>query len=351
MSEENKGGLIFEVPLEQDWEFMGTNTPAKDILFPGGKQTSDLSDGSHQYTRFFDPWSCVSNSLTSCVETVLNRMMEIDPSVKPLCEELGLLDEKGNAQLSFRALAVMSGTIPGQGNSQRAVAECARTQGLVGEKFWPTNDSMTQDEWYKPVPKEIQDKAKLFLTKFNLYHENLKWNYGFGVAVHSDLVEAFQYGAVQACVGSPYIYEDGKVVGSQSDSKGAGAIHNYNHAIQVNGHIAPVDLIRDSYEPFDKKFDCQYALGTPKLFTISVKDKKKINMFRIIKQASSPACYLHCLASGHLFGIADGEEVNGGELLKSFSGTYANANITVVLDDEFATYQHKGNIQTVLFNK
>ena len=74
-------------------------------------------------------------------------------------------------------------------------------------------------------------------------------------------------------------------------------------------------------------------------------------MFRIIKTSTSPACYLHCLSSGHLFGIADGDEVNGAELLKSFSGNYANANITVVSQEEFATYQIKGNIQTVLFNK
>jgi hypothetical protein len=306
------GGCIFSLPLEQDWDFMGANTPTKRVIFPDSKQMSYLSEGEHQYTRFFDPWSCVSNSATDCIEGVLNRMMQLDASIKPILESLGVLNETGHAQFSFRALAVMSGTKPGQGNSQRAVAETARTMGLVGESVWPSDDSLTQSEWYKPVPQEVLDKAKLFLKYFDIFHENIKWGYLTGVANHNDLLDALKYGAVQACVGSPYEYSNNIVVGSVNDS---GAIHNYNHAVRMTEHNAPNDDIRDSYEPFDKKFACAYALGTPKLFYLSKKEP-----FTLVKEVGKPMFYIMCNSSGNLYRVNDGREIPGGDIVKTLTG-------------------------------
>lgn len=316
---EFKAGLIFELPQEQDWEYMGAQTPIKKVMFPDGKQFKYLSSGSHQYTVYFDPWCCVSCSTTSALETYLNRMMELDSSVRPILDKLGMLDENGKVQLSFRALAVMSGTKPRVGNSLRAVAECARTKGVVGEKFWPSKDNMTEEEWYQSVPKEIIDKAKEFLDWFDIYHENIKWDFNTGVPNHEDLKDSFKYGGVVGCVGSPYIYKDGMVVGSV-ESKGA--IHNYNHAIQPIEHDSPTDDVRDSYEPFDKKFDCNYGLGTPKLFYI----KKKINMntMKKYKVAGKSAVFLLDPTSNKLVPFSDGNTY------KLFNGTTEYLDIVEV---------------------
>ena len=124
----------------------------------------------------------------------------------------------------------------------------------------------------------------------------------------------------------------------------------YTHEILLvkSDPAVDYDLCVDSENPSGLlKVKRGYKYSSPKVGYL-----KKKSMFRIIKTSTSPACYLHCLASGHLFGIADGDEVNGAQLLKSFCGdNYANAHIAVVSDVEFATYQHVGDIKTVLLTK
>lgn len=315
MNEEYQGGgLIFLPNSPEDWE-LGAITD-KVVLFPDGDHTKYLSRGQHQYTNIFDPWVCTNIEEACELEKCFNRLMEIYPTVRPILEKLGFLDDQGKCQISHRALAVTSGTKPGVGNSFKAGLEVIRKIGFVPDKMWPSMDTMDEAEYFKPLPKEVADFQGEILKYFDVNYESLKVGYNTGcVENHADLKEARKYGGLIGAVGSPYNYENGVVVGSKGDK---GSIHGYNHAISIYGETVPNDLIRDSYEPFDKLFACYYGVGTPKLITVTLKPTKK--KFQLVKEKAKPMYYIMCNESGNYYRVNDGKEIPGGDVVKTLTG-------------------------------
>jgi len=310
MSEYKGGGLIYLPNSPEDWELGAVAN--KPVLFPDGDHSKYLSRGQHQYTNSFDPWCCTNISEACALEICFNRLMEIDSTVRPILEKLGFLDDQGKCQVSHRALAVMSGTKPGVGNSFKAGLEVIRKIGFVPDKMCPSFDTMSEQEYFT-ISKEVENFAGEILKYFDINYESLKVGYATGcVENHADLKEARKYGGLIGAVGSPYNYENGVVVGSVGDK---GSVHGYNHAIDVNNEINPNDLIRDSYEPFDKKFACYYGVGTPKLITVTPKKK-----FQLVKEVGKPMFYIMCNVSGNLYRVNDGKEIPGGDIVKTLTG-------------------------------
>ena len=224
------------------------------VLFPNGISETDLGSQESQAITQKDFWTCVSNSLCRIVQLTLQVLSKTDAELKKGLEDLGFFDENGNINISQRALAVMSGTVPGKGNSMYKVAETARKLGLVSEKFCPTLQGMTQWEFFN-LPAGTYAQAKKFLELVNLYHEDL---------LDSATPDLFTYGAVQSAVSTPYNFSGGVV---QPPS-----YYNYNHAITWYG-LDEFKRVCDSYPEFFKKFALGYAMRSPKIIYASRKKK------------------------------------------------------------------------------
>lgn len=75
--------------------------------------------------------------------------------------EISLKQQGFEYNFSDRALAKLSGTT-GAGNSMARVFNTAVNEGRILESDWPTPQGFTWNEFYKPVPLEVRQKAIFF---------------------------------------------------------------------------------------------------------------------------------------------------------------------------------------------
>ena len=295
---------------EKNWLFGAAPRP---IINESGDYTLFLPTGEKQATNYFDPYSCVSSSLTNVVETLLSLQMEWDITLKPLLESLGALDENGKPNFSERFVAVGSGTIPGRGNSQHNVFEFVRKNGLVGEKHWPSRLDMTESEYFALTPQNIKDLGKKFLQYFSFEYEDVGES-------NAELKEALKRSPLCVVVGGTYL---GSEIG-MSLYRPVSLPVQYNHQVEnyaqeynVSDFSSSVPLIHDifdSYEPFKKRFWEKYPFAYAKAIYLK---KKLIPM--MYKKIGQPAiCFKH-LAEPYLIAFADGS-IPGGDLFKSLFG-------------------------------
>ena len=250
-------GVLLEKRNKKQWVYspnrlMGGKVD-RPILFPNGISEAELGSMESQAITQKDFWTCVSNSLCRIVQLTLQVLAKTDEELKKGLEDLGFFDESGNVNISQRALAVMSGTVPGKGNSMYKVAETARKLGLVSEKFCPTLQGMTQWEFFN-LPNGTYAQAKKFLELVDLFHEDF-----------NDTItpEIFTHGAIQAAVATPYSFS-GDVVQPPS-------YYNYNHAITWYG-LDEYKRVCDSYPEFFKKFSLGYVMRSPKIIYVQKKN-------------------------------------------------------------------------------
>lgn len=280
----NHGGVIIEEKISgKDWMFdeplLGGRMERKPI-FKGLDKSKYLPKGEKQATKRFDPWNCTNSSLTNIVESYLIYLMETNPLVKPVLEKLDILDDDGEPNISERALAIMSGTIPRVGNTLTKSAETARTKGLVGEKVCPTTPNMGEKEYFT-LPEGVEKKAEEFLEYFELFHEWLPRIPLRSYASNKALKEAIDYGFIQVTVDANYIKQPDGTLGRQ------GRILRDNHAsVYYDQWTDHYHNMFDSYEPFKKKMMWAYKFGYPKVYYL--KFKKKIMFY---KEKGKPAIY------------------------------------------------------------
>ena len=253
-------GVLEEKRNKKQWiyqkdELMGGKVE-RPVYFPNGISEADLGTQEAQNITQKDFWTCVSNSYCRVVQIILEALAKLDPEIKKGLEDLGFYDENGHVNISQRALAVMSGTVPGRGNSQYKVAETARKYGLVSEKFCPTLPGMTQWQFFN-LPAGTYAQAKKFKELIDLFHEDI---------LDEVTSELFTHGAIQTCVASPYDIANGVVMPKQ--------FYKYNHAVTQYGKT-DYQKICDSYPPFLKNFHLGYKLRTPKAIYVQ---KKKNNL-------------------------------------------------------------------------
>lgn len=343
------GGFIPDLPEEKEknWTFGGAEDEWP-VIHNVGDWWIYASTPEKQDTLFARPYDCVSISACGNAEKVLNKMMTEDPAVRPILEMLGMLGPDGKADISERFPAKGSGTIAGRGNSQHNVYEFIRKNGLVGEKHWPTKLEMTDEDFYSELTPEVRALGKKFLEYFTFEYKDVGES-------NDDLREALKRSPLCVVVGGAYLgnYNGALLYRNNGTPSYNHQLQNYrqDRNVEIFNETFPViHKIEDSYEPFLKDYAPNYPFAFAKIIKLTLKKKP---MFRLAKTASSPAVYLLCEASLTRLGVADSPEVEGltgGTLLKLFSGTYGNAGIAIVSEEEMAKYRHAGDIQANLFN-
>ena len=309
--EENKG---------KNWLFGGKD---RTILREDGNYTEDLPNDEKQATNYFDPYSCVSESAESDVSAILfETMMKKDSSIKLVLETLGCLDENGKVNFSGRFPAVGSGTIPGRGNSQYAVFEFIRKNGLVGEKHWPTRQDMTEEEYFAPIPQSVKDLGKKFLQYFTFEYEDVGNS-------NAEMKEALKRSPLCVVIGGVYL---GVKAGAELYRPAFIPIQ-YNHQVVLynqendvsdfNQTIPVIHDIFDTYEPFRKRFAGDYSFKYVKAIYIT---KKKIKNMKIYRKNGQAAIGFLNSEDGGIYLWADGK-IAGGSLFKTLGFTYDLAEV------------------------
>lgn len=137
---ENMGGLI---RMKSGDFVVGVNSP---ILYEINRPDADWRDliflPDQQFYPTFDSYACTNFAASN------SRKLQL----KLLTGE--------EYDISERAMSRLSGTIPGIGNYMTADPDWVRKGGLILNKDWPNDEGgVSVDEWTKPVPLEVQNKA------------------------------------------------------------------------------------------------------------------------------------------------------------------------------------------------
>ena len=218
-----------------------------------GDWALDIPTKEKQYNLKGDFLNCTSESYTNTVEIQLNyriRNSLISQAFLKFLEKNGYMDENGKVNFSGRALAQMSGTTK-RGNTLPAVAETARTMGLIPESAWKVEENMTWEEFYTPVSKEALALGKQFLVYCNLMYEWVDIN-SVQTQVSAAALKALKQAPLQITIPVPSHHATCLYFG---DTQGAVKIF-------------------DTYEPFffegDKTYPIQHSL---KIVAVPVVEK------------------------------------------------------------------------------
>ena len=296
-----KGGLIIIEQKPED-HIMGATSTINEVLRPDGQHDDFLPEVEIQRlvnTSGEDTFMCVSYSANSCAEITHKERYG---------HEINMDDV---------FLGVGSGTIRGRGNSVVAPAEWRRKNGFIKEKN-RIKTARNMDEIFTPVSAEELTEGQENLKAYEFKYAWLPRPIGSQSSTVETLMEYLKYAPIQASVdGSAYRFNAQGYIGE---------FINYSHEILIFGYeLGKYWKIFDSETEQALKFAWDYPFGFPMIHDI----KKKI-MFKLVKTADSPAVYLLVTGSGNLYAISDSEEVKGGDVLKTFSGTYKNAGIEIV---------------------
>lgn len=261
-NQENRGVILPQIG--KDWIAGSTSQIAYAIVCDDWGKYLPVDD--NQFGKV-DWQRCVSESYAHTVATKLNfHLSNGDFSAD---EIKWLTDNKyivnGKFDISIRALAKMSGTTT-SGNSQNAVAECARTQGLVPNSFWPSDVSMDWVAHYLPVPQFCLDLAQQFLKYVQLPYEWLITDAN-SVADYKEINQQISYHLRQAplqftCPLCPSY--DQKFPLEKDTAISSCGYTNVVHAMMIwalkniDGFLDRV--VRDSYPPYDILFANNYPM-------------------------------------------------------------------------------------------
>ena len=290
---------------EKDWvkgdPILGA-TFVEELLFPDKdctKYITELSDV--QYNQNFDEYCCVIHGTINNVQLLVKKKYDI------------VLD------LSKRDLALRTGVVPGQGTSIRACSECLRLQGDSLERDYPTiTPTMTQAQFFTPI-KGVQEF--LLANGYVYQHSNLPSTF-LGATMESIIEDGLQHSGVIVAIEGSYHFD---AQGRLQYNGGA-----YTHVVLVVKSEPDHFLVLDSENPTGlMKVRRDYNFSSPKIASITNSNLDNLKKNMLVKEDGSPAVYLQT-ANGFLFGIADSQDITGGDLLKTMSGSYGNAGINHV---------------------
>jgi hypothetical protein len=204
------------VATEEDYVLGGVSSLPKEVLCP--ERIWPLPKLEVQ-NKMFDPFACTNFANCNVRESI---------HLKRYGEEINNSD---------RYSAVISGTVPGQGNSHKNVAECTRKKWYVKEEEFPFTDSMSQEEFFIPSP-ELESKA---------ISEIPGYEYGYEKVERSDFYEALQYSPLQVAV--------------DSRTATTSEFQSYDHSVMLYGFKDGKWLVFDSYFGRQVEYDVDYPFG------------------------------------------------------------------------------------------
>jgi len=186
--------LIIEPIVQEDWKFGANNGISKPILTRMGGY---LPTYESQRFQSFDPWWCVSGSALNVIETIFNYKIAHGLLSKENTQWLydnWYIDENGKVNFDDWFLARVSNTVPGKGNSLKAVGDAARHYGLTPQLQSPfkmgdyENDL---EDYNQAVPAGLYKLGEEFLQRFSINYE---------VVYEKDFHSALNFGPLQVAV-------------------------------------------------------------------------------------------------------------------------------------------------------
>lgn len=153
-------GVIYEPDNANDWVFGASNIVGDVEVMPNGDWLSlnTSEDSEFQMNKNFDSYSCVTFGNLKAITALLKKVYNVDEDY------------------SERFIAVLSNTVPGQGNSVRNVLEAIRKYGLVLEKDFPSiTENMTEPEYFDRdnITEDILKKGREWLAKWEFNWETI----------------------------------------------------------------------------------------------------------------------------------------------------------------------------------
>lgn len=207
---------------EEDYILGGVSKLPQIVKCPERNWTPWLTRLEVQRNNVFDPFNCTSHSNDNVKEVMEKQQTGIETND------------------SDRYLANVSGTVPGQGNSHKAVAEARRKMWNVAEEQYPITPEMSETEFYTKPPQELIDSA----IKISIGYE-----YGYEKVELKDLYDSLQFSPDVAAV--------------DSRTARTSEFQSYDHSIMIYG-FDPIKnkwLVFDSYFGRAVEYDKDYPFG------------------------------------------------------------------------------------------
>lgn len=246
MSNTHPKGFIFEPTQEGEWQLgsgLATERFGAATINPSGQWGKWVPKAEKQ-RRKLETMACTVYHSLNAWETLANFY--------------GYKDFPQNC--SERYSAVLAEVTP-EGNPPHKSCEAVRKFGVVNETALPfTDDIYDWAQYYSPNPmlEEYVKLGQTILRKYSLGHEYV-FNGGVGLKSKADLLkEALTRGTV--CV-SVYAWKQKNGLYYKDENDGD---THWTHLIGYED--GKYWLVRDSYEPFDKKLAWDTNFQTAKLY-------------------------------------------------------------------------------------
>lgn len=269
-----------------------------EIVKADGDYSMVDDDFDWQRNQLFDPFDCVLASTENCIYGSYKATY-------------GTALEKK----SRRRQAIKANVQPQRGTSNLAGEQSITNDGMVPETAWPSiTPTMTEAEFFQPIPPEV-DAQENYKAEHDTFFIPLPTKDGVS-AIPEVSKMAMPFGKVRFTVNGDYTFNGlGEVTRPSPED-------SHDIAASCCPNTDAFYKIQDSENPHGLvKFAPDYDFHYPTLIIV-----KKKSMNQLIKEEGSAAVYLQT-ANGSLFAITDSEDISGGDLLKTFSGTYGNAGI------------------------
>ena len=216
--------------------YFGASPLIKKVLQPNGDWSEYFPIDEKQSGRF-ESMSCTVFAFLNVLEALAKRKYG------------------ANWDKSDRFTAKMSG-VTRRGNSMNRVLDSARKlHGLLGQDEYPNDiDKLTWNQFYQNVPRHLIVRAKYFLDEFEIGYES--------VASHpTALKEALKYSPLYVA-GYAWHKKGNEYISTRTP----------NHAFVIQRYDANNPIVRDSYEPFEKRLARNYKIAYPKIIVLKKKN-------------------------------------------------------------------------------
>jgi len=291
-----KGNLIIE-PVSEEAHILGAAIQLEQINTSGIWWDIDI-EPEIQRVLDGDLYNCTNNSITNAWEFIYKK--------------------RYNQEVNWSELysAIITGTIPGRGNSFEKVFEVMRRKFCAWESEFPTERDKTVEYNYS---KKISDDLKAIVEKRGESYEVRYQFFGSQQDAYA-YQEALSISPVTVAVEGKYIWKDGVIVNAGNP---------YSHAVLYLGPKDDKKIVFDSESKQLIAFHKDYKFQFPAVHSI-----KKNNMITTYKKVGEPTIAVKVEGEEAMMAFADGE-VAGGKLFKTLYGVDDYKELPRVSVEEF----------------